>query len=86
MAALCCSAAGPVERVRPRCLPGEVIDNARLFSTKLHEWERFYTFARPHGALGGQTPTTDAAVDQALGVGEHRQPYNMMVLGQGVEP
>jgi transposase InsO family protein len=39
-----------------RLLAGEVIDDAKLFNTKLHEWERFYNFARPHGALGGQTP------------------------------
>lgn len=23
---------------------------------KLNEWERFYNFARPHGAQNGQTP------------------------------
>jgi transposase InsO family protein len=39
-----------------RLLAGEVIDEAELFDTRLHEWERFYNFARPHGALGGQTP------------------------------
>ena len=39
-----------------RLLAGEVIDDAKLFNTKLHEWEGFYNFARPHGALGGQTP------------------------------
>jgi transposase InsO family protein len=39
-----------------RLLAGEVIDDAKLFNAKLHEWERFYNFARPHGALGGQTP------------------------------
>ena len=35
---------------------GEVIDDAKLFNNKLHEWERFYNFAQPHGALGGLTP------------------------------
>src|SRR6476646_1294882 len=39
-----------------RMLAGVVIDDAKLFNNKLHEWERFYNFARPHGALGGQTP------------------------------
>ena len=39
-----------------RLLAGAVIDDAKLFNTKLHEWERFYNFSRPHGALGGQTP------------------------------
>ena len=33
-----------------RLSAGEVIDDATLFK-KLHEWERFYNFARPHGAL-----------------------------------
>jgi transposase InsO family protein len=37
-------------------LAGEVIDDAMLFNNKLHEWERFHNFARPHGALGGLTP------------------------------
>jgi transposase InsO family protein len=31
-----------------RLLAGEVIDDAKLFDAKLHEWERFYNFARPH--------------------------------------
>jgi len=39
-----------------RLLAGEVIDDAKLFNNKLQEWERFYNFARPHGALGGLTP------------------------------
>jgi len=39
-----------------RLLAGEVIDDAKFFNTKLHELERFYSFSRPHGALGGQTP------------------------------
>jgi len=39
-----------------RLVAGEVIDDAKLFNAKLHEWERFYNFARPHGALGGLTP------------------------------
>jgi transposase InsO family protein len=36
-----------------RMLAGDVIDDAKLFNTKLTEWERFYNFADPHGALGG---------------------------------
>jgi transposase InsO family protein len=27
-----------------------------LFNDRLKEWEDFYNFNRPHGALGGQTP------------------------------
>lgn len=37
-------------------LNGVVIDDADVFNEKLQEWEHFYNYARPHGALGGQTP------------------------------
>jgi transposase InsO family protein len=37
-------------------LDGVVIDDAKLFNEKLKEWENFYNYSRPHGALGGQTP------------------------------
>ena len=39
-----------------RMLQGVVVDEAQVFDAKLQEWERFYNFDRPHGALGGQTP------------------------------
>jgi transposase InsO family protein len=39
-----------------RMLQGVVIDNTGLFNDRLQEWENFYNFNRPHGALGGQTP------------------------------
>ena len=39
-----------------RMLDGVVIDDTRLFTTKLQEWEDFYNFHRPHGGLNGQTP------------------------------
>lgn len=39
-----------------RMLDGVVIDDAELFNNKLQEWEDFYNFNRPHGALDGQTP------------------------------
>ena len=39
-----------------RMLKGVVIDDTQLFNDKLAEWETFYNYARPHGALGGQTP------------------------------
>ena len=35
---------------------GVIIDDARVFNDKLQEWEDFYNFHRPHGALDGQTP------------------------------
>jgi transposase InsO family protein len=37
-------------------LDGVVIDDTELFNDKLREWEDFYNFSRPHGALDGQTP------------------------------
>jgi transposase InsO family protein len=39
-----------------RLLQGQVIDDANLFSEKLQEWEDYYNYHRPHGALGGQAP------------------------------
>ena len=39
-----------------RLLKGQVIDDANLFSEKLQEWEDYYNYYRPHGALSGQTP------------------------------
>ena len=39
-----------------RLLEGQVIDDANLFSEKLQEWEDYYNYHRPHGALAGQTP------------------------------
>ena len=39
-----------------RLLQGQVIDDTNLFSEKLQEWEDYYNYHRPHGALGGQTP------------------------------
>jgi transposase InsO family protein len=33
-----------------------VTDDIHLFNQKLREWEDYYNYHRPHGALGGQTP------------------------------
>ena len=35
---------------------GGISDDIRLFNEKLREWEDYYNFHRPHGALSGQTP------------------------------
>jgi transposase InsO family protein len=35
---------------------GGVSTDIRLFNQKLREWEDYYNFHRPHGALNGQTP------------------------------
>ena len=39
-----------------RMLDGVVIDDTDLFNDKLQQWEDYYNFDRPHGALDGQTP------------------------------
>ncbi|MFD9688956.1 IS481 family transposase [Kitasatospora sp. NPDC059088] len=39
-----------------RMLAGVVIDDTGALNEKLREWEDYYNFHRPHGALGGQTP------------------------------
>ena len=31
-------------------------DDIHLFNEKLREWENYYNYHRPHGALEGQTP------------------------------
>lgn len=33
-----------------------ISDDIRLFNAKLREWEDYYNYHRPHGALDGQTP------------------------------
>lgn len=39
-----------------RLLDGVIIDDADIFNQRLTEWENYYNFDRPHGALTGQTP------------------------------
>jgi transposase InsO family protein len=33
-----------------------ITDDIHLFNAKLKEWEDYYKYHRPHGALAGQTP------------------------------
>jgi transposase InsO family protein len=35
---------------------GGITDDVHLFNEKLREWEDYYNYHRPHGALDGQTP------------------------------
>jgi transposase InsO family protein len=35
---------------------GGISDDIHLFNDKLREWENYYNYHRPHGALDGQTP------------------------------
>jgi Integrase core domain len=39
-----------------RLLDGTVIDDAKTFNDKFREWEDYYNYHRPHGALAGHTP------------------------------
>ncbi len=39
-----------------RLLDGVVIDDTKLSTQNLREWEDYYNFHRPHGSLDGQTP------------------------------
>ncbi|WP_158865431.1 IS481 family transposase [Leifsonia sp. AG29] len=39
-----------------RLLEGQVIDDVNLFNDRLQQWEDYYNYDRPHGALAGQTP------------------------------
>ena len=33
-----------------------ITDDIHLFNDKLREWEDYYNYQRPHGALAGHTP------------------------------
>jgi transposase InsO family protein len=35
---------------------GGITDDIHLVNEKLREWEHYYDYHRPHGALNGQTP------------------------------
>jgi transposase InsO family protein len=37
-------------------LEGVIVEDAGGFNTKVQEWENFYNYERPHGALAGQSP------------------------------
>lgn len=55
-----------------RLLEGQVIDDVNLFNNKLQEWEDYYNYDRPHGALTGSTPTN--ASNRKPGTPCHRPP------------
>jgi transposase InsO family protein len=37
-------------------LEGVVIEDVDGFNARLQEWENFYNYQRPHGALAGESP------------------------------
>src|ERR1700691_4029376 len=59
-ASLCARPRAPLQF--PRATPRNVVskisigDDIHLFNDKLREWEDYYNYHRPHGALDGQTP------------------------------
>ncbi|MER6919520.1 integrase core domain-containing protein [Streptomyces spiralis] len=53
---MCCGRRGSCRACR--------IDDVNLFNSKLQEWEDYYNYHRPHGALAGQTPAN--AYDRKL--------------------
>ena len=61
-----------------RLLDGVVIDDAKLFHEKLQEWEHFYSYARPHGALAGQTPYERLRQKTTLDVSHPRQSHTRL--------
>jgi transposase InsO family protein len=45
-----------------------VSDDIHLFNDKLREWEDYYNYHRPHGALDGQTPYERLVAKMRAGV------------------
>jgi transposase InsO family protein len=45
-----------------------ITDDVHLFNDKLREWEDYYNYHRPHGALDGQTPYERLLVKTRAGV------------------
>jgi hypothetical protein len=46
----------PVSAADRRFAADCITDDIHLFNEKLREWEDYYNYHRPHGALDGQTP------------------------------
>ena len=67
-----------------RLLNGVVIDDTDIFNRKLQDWEHFYNYARPHGALDGQTPYERLRQKTTLDVSRPRQSHK--AEGVGLEP
>jgi integrase-like protein len=45
-----------------------IIDDIYMFNEKLREWEDYYNYHRPHGALDGQTPDERLVAKTRAGV------------------
>ena len=57
-----------------------IADDIHLFNDKLREWEDYYNYHRPHGALDGQTPYERllAKKDLCQRVTEVLRPYRLL--------
>jgi len=53
-----------------------ITDDIHLFNEKLREWEDYYNYHRPHGALDGQTPY-ERLVAKMRERERHRRPRNL---------
>jgi transposase InsO family protein len=64
-----------------------ITDNIQLVNEKLREWEDYYNYHRPHGALGGQTPYERLLAKAGASVTEVLRPYNVcLARPPGIEP
>ena len=52
-----------------------ITDDIHLFNEKLREWEDYYNYHRPHGALDGQTPYERLSPKRERE--RHRRPRNL---------
>ena len=60
-----------------------ITDDIHLFNEKLREWEDYYNYHRPHGALDGQTPY-ERLHGQDESRERHRRPRNLQKeVGRG---
>ena len=69
-----------------RLLDGVVIDDAKVFNDKLQEWEDYYNYHRPHGALDGQTPYERLRQKTHPGVADLPQPHTTKPMQISVGP
>ena len=57
-----------------------ISDDIHLFNEKLREWEDYYNYHRPHGALDGQTPVRAAdGKDESDSVTRVLRPYIVVI-------
>src|SRR6266705_5047096 len=60
-----------------------IADDIHLFNDKLREWEDYYNYNRPHGALDGQTPYERLLAKTAASVTCVLRPYTLKFAAPG---